>query len=670
MPQAPALFDRTLLPEALGEFVVIADTHYALAGGVGMSEFPSRAQQSGRAGAALRLVAALEPDFVLHLGDVVQEYPESAGFGPALDQALAQMAACGVQPRWVAGNHDVGDKPDPTMPTHPVTAEGLDAYHRRFGPSWYSFDHCDLHLVVLNSQILNTGLPAEEEQKIWLEADLAAHTELRTAVFLHLPPYLHNPAEPHLGHYDNIGEPARTWLLKLLTAHRVAWLFAAHVHFVFCERAGSLDYRTVPSPAFTRPGFSHLFSSAPPPEQGRDDRPKLGFYLCRLRPNRLDIHLIRTAEAENWAPEQRRLLIPATADLGGSPLGLTATHPLGWEAQVPTTFPSMVRQPVRNDYPLLACLELGAQALRCPWTDLHQFGDRLRFLRRQGVQVQATLLDDEATPPESIMESHRDQVDTWEFQTPGGPWPSSSCLYLLRSYHRNLRLSLAPVIPGQQITGKQHPRTRVGYRPDEVAELDRRLQDADTWIEAAVCRLDATAPWEDALAWRAVHGLTTMGRLDLLFELPGQSDQDDAVRAAEALFATALLPRARLFVEPFIDLDRTMDVGQGLLDPLCNPRPAFGVLRCLNALLQRFRGPFAEATSLEGEGMTVRLLRGPTRTLALLLPAVAGATVPAAWEDGGWARLYRLADQTVEELEDGRLAEIALDQPILVIGAN
>ena len=58
------------------------------------------------------------------MGDVVQEYPESAGFVPALDQALEQMAACGVQPRWVAGNHDLGDKPDPTMPTHPVTAEG------------------------------------------------------------------------------------------------------------------------------------------------------------------------------------------------------------------------------------------------------------------------------------------------------------------------------------------------------------------------------------------------------------------------------------------------------------------------------------------------------------------------------------------------------------------
>ena len=226
------------------------------------------------------------------------------------------------------------------------------------------------------------------------------------------------------------------------------------------------------------------------------------------------------------------------------------------------------------------------------------------------------------------------------------------------------------MIPGQQIAGKQHPRTRIGYRPDEVAQLDRLLQNADTWIEAALCRLDATAPWEDTLAWREVSALTTMGRLDLLFELPGQSDQDDAVQAAEALFATALLPRARLFVEPFIDLDRTMDVGQGLLDPLCNPRPVFGVLRCLNALLQRFRVPFAEATSMEGDEATVRLLQGPTRTLVLLLPVVAGATISSIVPVTGLARLYRLTDGTVEEIEADQLPEIALDQPSLVIVEN
>ena len=59
---------------------------------------------------------------------------------------------------------------------------------------------------------------------------------------------------------------------------------------------------------------------------------------------------------------------------------------------------------------------------------------------------------------------------------------------------------------------------------------------------------------------------------------------------------------------------------RGLLDPLCNPRPVFGVLRCLNALLTRFRVPFAEATSIEGDGATVRLIQGPNSHVG---PAVA-----------------------------------------------
>ena len=96
--------------------------------------------------------------------------------------------------------------------------------------------------------------------------------------FCTCPPTCTTPPSRIWANYDNIGEPARTWLLKLLAVHRVAWLFAAHVHFAFCDPAGALDYRTVPSTSFVRPGFSHLFNGAPPPEQGRDDQPKLGFF--------------------------------------------------------------------------------------------------------------------------------------------------------------------------------------------------------------------------------------------------------------------------------------------------------------------------------------------------------------------------------------------------------
>ena len=47
-----------------------------------------------------------------------------------------------------------------------------------------------------------------------------------------------------------------------------------------------------------------------------------------------------------------------------------------------------------------------------------------------------------------------------------------------------------------------------------------------------------------------------------------------------------------------------------------------------------------------------------------------GATVPSAWEIAGLARLYRLADGTVEEIQADQLPEIALDQPSLVIVEN
>ncbi|NKB66727.1 MAG: hypothetical protein GKR89_06690 [Candidatus Latescibacteria bacterium] len=659
-----SLFDRSLLPAALGEFVVVADTHYMLEGGAGLGEFPSRGKQSQRAASALRLVAALEPDFVVHMGDVVQEYPETDGFVRAQDQALEQMAACRLAPHWVAGNHDVGDKPDPTMPTHPVGAAGLEQYHQRFGPSWYSLECGELHLVVLNSQILNTGLEAEARQKAWLEADLAAHAGQPTAVFLHLPPYLYDPGEAHLGHYDNIGAPARIWLLDLFAAHSVDWLFAAHVHFAFCPPAGATDYRIVPSTSFTRPGFSHLFQGAPPPEQGRDDTPKLGFFLCRLRPDRLDIHLIRSGGAEELAPGPPRLLTPMPADLPGAPLALTATHPLAWEGQVPLAYPSLVRQQVRNDYPLLACVEVGAQVVRQPWTDLQRAGHRVGLLRRQGVAVQATLLGD-VQAGTSALEQYGDQVDTWEIQIAGGPDPAAAWLDWCRG-HPSLNLALAPVIPGQPMAGKQHPRTRVGFRPDEMGRLNDQLQEADLSL-GAVGRLDAADPWGDALVWAGLPTAAAIRRLDLLFELPGRSDGDDAARAAEALFATALLPGTRLFVEPLVDLDRTMDVGQGLLDPLCNPRPVFGVLRCLNALLQRLALSLDQAASLEGDGVKVRLLRGDEGTLALVLPEAAGVGVPAALEASGSVRLYHLVDGTVAQVEAEELSQLELGQPSLIV---
>ena len=648
------LFDHSLLPKAQIQFVVLADTHHMLDPGDGPLEFNSRRKQSQRAGAALRLAAGLDADFAVHLGDLIQEYPDTSDFQQALDAAVAQLEASGLKPYLVAGNHDLGDKADPTMPTHPVTTETLAEYHRRFGPSWYSFGSGPIHNIVLNSQIMNT--PLGDEQRTWFETELQHNDGGRLFVFLHLPPYLWDPAEPHQGHYDNLGQPDRSWLLDLLVQHSVERLFAGHVHFSFFTRLGSLRYTIVPSTSFTRPGFGHLFTSAPAPEQGRDDTPKLGFYLCRVFEDRCDLHLIRTAAETDLA--QTHLITRSAAALQGAPLGVTLTHVLCPTTEVPLAWPSAIRQRVRNDYPGLAMQEMGVTSARVPWTDIVDSlqCERLQYLRSEGIAVQAFVPFDDNLDLHHLLDHFPDYADSWEIQTAGNPLPSETCLALLANCSRYSRLSLSTIVPGELIAGKQHPRTRLGFQITELTTLDNLLTASDLTLDSVLCRIDGTEnPWTTVLCFRNMPPLTSIRRVDWLLTLHGSDDGASANLATEALLAMALLPDARLYVDPMLDLDRTMDVGHGLLDTRCNPRPVFHALRCLNTILHVHRATW---TPLEREECGIRVLglRSQEDMLELFLSDEPFDRVFAG------DCLYRLAQGTVE-LDVGRTR---IEGPLLI----
>ena len=92
-----------------------------------------------RAEYAMRLAASLETSFVVHLGDLTQEYRGREDFARAREEALEQIARCGLQPHHLPGNVDIGDKPNPTMPAEWVTTDSLAEWHGQFGRSWYSF---------------------------------------------------------------------------------------------------------------------------------------------------------------------------------------------------------------------------------------------------------------------------------------------------------------------------------------------------------------------------------------------------------------------------------------------------------------------------------------------------------------------------------------------------
>ena len=597
------MFNKSFLPKALFEFVVISDSHYMLDPGGSSLEFGNRRKQSGRREVALRMAAALAPKFMVHNGDMVQEYPDNLErFYKSMGESLEQMRACDVEPYYVAGNHDIGDKPDPTAPASHVSQEVLDWYHRRFGKSWYSFDQDDCHFVVLNSQIMNGTLPDAAEQEAWVEKDLAEHAKKRLFILLHMPPYLFDETEPSMGHYDNLANPARAWLLDLVRVYRVEMLLAGHVHFAFFDRLAETRYAVLASPVFTRPGFSCLFAGPPPPQRGRDDVPKFGFYLMRVRADKTDLHFIRTSGLERLPPNtEERLITRVSGTLPQSPLGLTLSQPLATVAEIPRAWPAAIREKVRNDYPLLACIEMGVGYVRAPLTDFQDTFQRrrLEILRQEGVKLDAVVIFSEELDILDAMQQVHPRIDGLEIQIVETLYPSEKCIEVIKVLQERFGVSvtLSPIICREPTSGKQFPRFRFGYTPQEIPSLNQFLVGNRVAIDRIICKLDNDQSLCNQIREVAeITPLSHISNVDFSFEFSVTDDQANANLAAEALFSMATMPESRIYFEPFSDLDRTMDVTHGLLDTLCNPRPASRVLQSLNTimysqLLKVSRGP-------------------------------------------------------------------------------
>ena len=187
-------------------------------------------------------------------------------------------------------------------------------------------------------------------------------------------------------------------------------------------------------------------------------------------------------------------------------------------------------------------------------------------------------------------------MDTLEVQLPGQTLPSETCLDAVAWVAREhaVALSLAPVLPREAVSGKQLRRTRTGYRRAELAPLlGRRLAERDQRIDRVLCRAGPSkSPWRRIAEVHPAGLPAQIGAVDWAVDLPA-GEPGHTARAVEAVFAAALAPGGRVFLEPLIDLDRTMDVSHGLLDRLCNPRPAFHAVRRANTVL--FSAPSAPA---------------------------------------------------------------------------
>lgn len=363
-------------------FAVVADTHVNPEISQSSSPWEANRLANERARAVANRIELFQPDFVIHLGDMVHPVPNQPGYRRAAQQFYKAFSTLNRPLHLLPGNHDVGDKPTRWSPAAPISAESLATYRTEFGADWHSFDHHDCRFVMINSQLLNSGLPDEPRQWTWLESELRAGK--RTFLFKHYPLFLYEEQETE--HYDNIAEPARSELLKLIRKYNVEAVFSGHVHNFFYNRVAATDTYVLPATSAVRHDYSELFPVTSPADQefGRNAPSKLGFFLVDVYRDTHHPHWVRTLGAIDEIAksiESPRAHWPNIRTGPAAPLGVEMRF--GWTDPITIPYTGAVdefcRKRVRNDYVIAALWEMGLRHLRVPIQDITEFAASKRI---------------------------------------------------------------------------------------------------------------------------------------------------------------------------------------------------------------------------------------------------------------------------------------------------
>jgi len=607
----------------LFKFALITDTHLKLSAGTEEMLWSTHHLANVRTQFALQQISLAEPDFVIHLGDMIHPVPGLPDYAPTakLFERMFSRLEC---PFYVTpGNHDIGDKARAGMPAAVVDQASVDAFHEAFGASYQAFDHGGCRCLLINSPILNSGLPVEEEQRRWLEAELADHREKRLFLFMHYPPFVRAPDE--LEHYDNIDEPARSWLLGLIERYPVEAVFTGHAHTFFYNQYAASDLYVLPSVTFMRMDYSELFRIGPAPDYGRNDLDKFGFFVVWVYEDGHAVQFVRTAGQTLEAPDdsrpQRTTLPPSVSDPRTepvtAPLGVELRHPWAEIVDIPYNYilDEFVRRKVRNDYPILAMWEMGVRHVRVPLSDLvdPRVRGRMQALRRKGYQFtvfsfgvpRGAALD--AVTQYATGRGASALIDTLEVIL---LWEDAAeAMPRLRAIkdQTSIRIHLSKLAVSRDFAKAFDQYIRPGFRSDdgEIITTFMTGEGVSDVVDGFAFRIGPDAdPWDEVLA---IAELAREGGYSASITLQLASDSEAGVvddelllarHVATAAAAASVASELDVFVDTFVDMDRGYYVRHGLLDRRYNPRQPGLVLRNLSALLSpRADGPHGGAVA-------------------------------------------------------------------------
>jgi predicted phosphodiesterase len=562
-------------------FIVVADSHIRFPDD-DVGTYPSNALMVGRNEFVVEVCNDIDASFVAHLGDIVHPIPAEDGHEPAVELAAGVYEHLRHPIHFVPGNHDIGDKPNAFVAVPPVADGYYPVFERHWGPAFRSFEEDGLHFVFVDTPVLNSGLEREAAQRAWLEVDLATAAEAGHRVFLftHYPPFVRHPGENE--HYDNLGEPARSWLLDLIDNYRVEAVFSGHLHnFVYNHHRGT-EFYIVPSTGFVRPDYSELSAAPPESEGGRDDPPKLGFFVVEVDDDGHSVRPVRTYGATGPAGQLRIPLEIALDPDWDSPIGATMRH--GWISD--TDFPTagldeFSRKTVRNDATLPALWEARIHRLRIPLADAMRRPERIAHLAGRGTRftvVSAGLPEAAALRAVTSLAG----VERWEFAIPPHSFAALHESLGNLALPPGVRVAVGPIVPIGPGEAAVHHFVTTGFAPTEPGLLESWISGGRHHDQAdLVFRADPSADIADSVAAAGRMAANAGVSAVVLVELPRAAEatpftDDLAVsdRVAAAVAAAQGWPEVTVFLDGFMDHDRGYYPRHGLIDRHHNPREA------------------------------------------------------------------------------------------------
>ncbi len=225
----------------LFSFAIITDTHLTVDADFTEGGAEAKSKLTRLYEGVVERVNAMNPAFVVHLGDMADPVPVSEKYDASAQVFQKTSRPFSVPYHVVPGNHDIGEKLHKALPhlddQVSITRSSITQYEQTHGPSRYYFEHEGCLFVLLNTLLLNSGFDEEQEQWEWLSRTLTENPGKRVFVLTHYPMYLAARDEPDF--YDNLEEPARTRLIDLLQHHKVEAYFAGHVHNFFYNYTGA-----------------------------------------------------------------------------------------------------------------------------------------------------------------------------------------------------------------------------------------------------------------------------------------------------------------------------------------------------------------------------------------------------------------------------------------------